>query len=238
MFIYIKQLEKGGKNRYIINRVKTDSGEYFEIEFFGRPKPRTIKSAIRKCPRGLKIANEGSLPQMLRDRRINPEPFIKLLLINAFSEIIEGQKCAAVYDKHGTLCSLLLRPLCKTRTLYIVTERPDIYADFYHHSLSTVGTGPIITDKGSLPLGIPALSADKGCHHSGILLGEDGFMPSGDTVTLRGREMSAILCGAEYSVLGDRKAASALPVFLENGSLRLRPSELKKMLDTACYLNI
>ena len=233
MFIYMKEAERSKKNKYIINRITEGGKHYFEITFFGKPSERRIKRAVSKCPRELPLVCGGTLlPKPLLKRRLDTTRFNEILLINAFCEIISGQKRAVVYDKSARLCESLYRPLCRVSSLFIITDRPEIYAEFSARALILVGSSPVITRTAALPFPLPALTLEPISAHSGLLLGAGGFMPQGDTVLIGGREAEAALCAAKYCIWEDKFAALALPKTLANGTLSISPRELKKMLDT------
>lgn len=242
MFIYIKQCAKGAGRRPVISRIDDECGFYYEVLFGGVPSSRACRRAVRKCDKS------GRLPIVCRslspcprgcDRLLSVKEFDMLLAANAFSLAIRGLSSALIADPYGRLCELAVRPLISVQTLYIYTERPDIYLEFNDRCMKRLGTCAILITSIPSTEDFPAvLSADETVRHP-FLFGTGGFMPHGDTILLRGQRLERELCAARWLCLKDAKMLDCKPELIayKEGEA-ITPWELKTRLDRRFNLGL
>ena len=229
MFIYIN---KGDEIK--LTEVPFMNKSYFSITLPLDAGARRVVRLIKRCPRDIPIASEGVLlPKAFSRRLLDRRFFETRLLLNAFCDIIKGCRDAVICDPDGRLKSAVFRPLTRVRTLYILTQKEELYAGLAARALREVGAGPIILKTEGAPFPAVALNLGEKLPRAGVILGRGGFIPAGDTVIIKNRRESRILAAAKYTVFSDKNAASALPEKMKNGRLLLPLAELKKMLDTA-----
>ncbi len=233
MFIYLRAIKSEEKKRFIINHIHDGDCSYFEVTFYNKIKDRTVKRAIRRCGKALPIAADGiTLPNALHDRLINNEAFDRLLIINAFCEIARGQKSALICDPDGCLSPHLFRALTAVQTLYIYTERADIYESLAAKALKTVGSSPIIVSDPSAQVFPIALTTGDILPRAKILLGQGGFLHCREEVLFKGRHSRYVLSAAKYSCKKEQNPPFYLPERLKSNAFSATPAQLKKMLDT------
>ncbi len=234
MFIYIRIGDVRGGGKYATRKIIEGKNEYYEITLRRNATARILRRALRRCPRGLPIAADCiRLPKKLCYRAINGSAFEVCLLINAFCELIKGQKSALICDPAGLLAAQLLRPLICVPSLYVLTARPDIYLSRGREALKTVGNSPILI-KSSTEISAAVALCAGGQISAQIVLGKGGFMPAGSTVLIRDRAQSRVLSAAKFRFFSEAPERFALPQKLSFGSLSLTLRELKTMLDSEC----
>ena len=236
MFIYIKQYVKCIKRKYIINKVSLRCGFYFEILFKGKAKKSTLERALKKCGRHCRfpIVCDGLLlPAREQSRLLCLDSFDNLLYINAFSHIISGCEKALIIDRDGVLCDLILLPLTKVRTLYILTKRPDLYEKANERALYSVGACSIILEKAEKNITFSAVLMPFGTQglcsipHSYTMVGKGGYQIFGNDVVFKNRRYDRALMAAIYLCLNDKSVGLSLPAMLYDGNRRISPDGLK-----------
>ncbi len=240
MFVYLKQNSGIKDCKYIISQKECENGHYFEILFKKCPHPHTVYKAVKRCSRQpLPIAKMGiRLEKSLECRALSTKGFLDILQINAFSTAVSGQRRVLVSDRYGRFSQLLASPLTRVGTLCVLTERPDMYERVSKAYLSAVGNSPLLISRKDV-YGFPAtLCAEKSENVSGIIFGEGGFVPVGDTVMCRGKEYDLALMAAFYSCLDSNQAKLCVPKYLQNRHIKAGCHELKQMLDSMSGLTL
>ncbi|MBQ8550241.1 MAG: hypothetical protein IJ426_02750 [Clostridia bacterium] len=234
MFIYMHRGDD-----LTVSEVSYGGKKFFEISIPPGLKPKRISRLIRQFPRDIPIASEGVLlPKALSHRMLDRRFFETRLMLNAFCDVITDRRDAVICDPDGRLKNAVLRPLTRVRTLYILTQNESLYAPFAERALREVGAVPIILKNEGVLSPAVALNLGERLPRAGVVLGRGGFVPTGNTVTVKNRSESRILAAAKYTVFMDKNAAAALPEKMKNGNLTLTLCELKKMLDTAPYIHL
>ncbi len=236
MFIYIKQYAKHIKRKYIINKVSLRCGFYFEILFKGKAKKSSLSKALKKCGRHCRlpiVSEDICLPIKEKWRLICLDTFDNLLYINAFSHIIQGCEKALIIDKDGGLCDLILLPLTRVRTLYILTSRPDLYEKANERALFSVGACSIILEKIEKDITFSAVLMPFGTQglcpvpHQFTIIGKGGYEIFGNEVIFKNKRYDKALMAAIYLCLNDKSVGLSSPAMLYNGDRRISPQGLK-----------
>lgn len=234
LFIYLKQNSNITDCKYIISQKECENGHYFEILFKKSPCPHTVYKAVKRCSRQpLPIAKTGiRLDRRLESRALSTKGFMDILLINAFSTAVSGQKRALVCDRDGRFSKLLSPPLTRVGTLCVLTERPDIYERVSRTYLSAVGNSPLLISQRDAYGFTATLCAEKSENACGLIFGEGGFLPVGDTVICKGKEYDLALMAALYSCFDINQARLCIPKYLQNRHIKAGCHEFKQMLDS------
>lgn len=225
MFIYLKSFGAPKGCRYEIKKIKIDAGFYFEISFAKKPTSAMVGRAVKRCSRkkALPIISDGvPVPRNLYHRVLSDISFTRALTANAFARVASGNSAALVLDPDGIFSSHLIPTLSRVGSLFVVTNRPDLYEKNEDNSLSTTGNSAIILKHKPSHFFDAVLCADQSAALCRIRLGECGFLPSGNTVFYKGKEESRTLMSAIFCCTSGAYASDCVPVELSKGNSIIR----------------
>lgn len=236
MFIYIKTDVFSIEHKYIINRVATECGYYFEIVFKRRPSPALLHRAISRCgDKTLPVIYGGIMRKRDSARLLDCSPFDNILLINAFSFVCAHSERALIIDRDGRLCDKLMLPLCKIKTLYVLSDRHDLYQQENGRLLRLIGTSAVLLERKIDICDFPAVLAPEGIENGShqFLFGRGGFLPAGNRVTIRHKSFDRDLQAALYCQTKNKHASLACPEKLCRDGREISLSALKLRLDSS-----
>ncbi len=235
MFIYLKKDEKLKGYRYIIKKIENEVGFYHEITFSKAPSARLVSHAVKRCSgRGAPplVYTGITVPERLRSRLLCSTVYDRVLTVNAFAQAVRGEKEALVADLDGVLAELIYPILTSVGTLYVVTDRPDIYEKTEQKALSIAGNSAILL-KNVPPAYFPAVLCAES--HPSVrcdrCFGAGGFLPAGDTVLFKSKRYDRALMSAFYCCYGDFAASRCIPTVLTDGKQNFN-------LDTLCHTTV
>ncbi len=150
-----------------LHLVKRAKIEYSEINWCGNTfysvhikayKKSAFEKFKNKCRYPIFTSNSDSVKN-----------FKYLVTANTVLKIFDGKNInIALFDKNGNIIHLLPRLVSRCRSVYVYTERQELYENENNRIFSLIGAAAVISDKPVLPRGTSAVITDSNLSFGGV----------------------------------------------------------------------
>ena len=158
-----------------LHLVKPVKIQYSEINWCGNifyaAHVRAYKKSAFK-----KLKNKCRHP-VLTSNSVSVKNFKYSVTANTVLKIFDGKNTnIALFDKNGSIIHLLPRLVSRCRSVYVYTERQELYENENNRIFSLIGTAAVISNSPTLPRGIAAVITDDNLSFGHVkTFGEFGF---------------------------------------------------------------
>ncbi len=158
-----------------LHLVKPSKIEYSEINWCGNIFYAAQVSAYKKSAIE-KFKNKCRYPVLASDSAL-VKKFKYLVTANTVLKIFEGKNTnIALFDKNGNIIHLLPRLVAQCRSVYVYTQKTELYENENNRIFSLIGAAAVISGTPTLPRGTTAVITDGNLSFGQIkTFGEFGF---------------------------------------------------------------